>query len=1578
MVKFIIIFLFPFLLFAKDYEAGTGSGHNFKVNGDLSNDSFIINKDGAVSVGQNPSTPAEAIFYVESSDRSSVPCPRMLQTAIDLLVPEEGFCVWNLDKSSLELYDGSKWGATGGGSLVLGTPTIPLTVPASGLSYAGISNTTIYIQSSGGHVDITGDPQIVNTEGQAIGDILTLIQVSTPNTLKFFNGNGLILNGEYKMERDHVLQFIYTGNLWQEINRADYDSQGTQVHGSILKMKELGTNPVIPDTDYVKMWAQDGKMWFIDSLANLKELTTYIVPDCGIGEVLTSDNLGPVYALRCVSVSSGGGGSGAKEFGRWDGFAGFGSTNLGAMRYTTETANGGVSCFLGDNSLTEGLKLTMGACIVVGTVQVSNSSGSFRAGAVLNPTVGELAGSFDSIPKNKTLCRTEALAINQYNSGCTFNYVAGAGDEIYFMSDTGMVVGDAADVFVTVSAFESGGGSGTVPTLPNNTVALGDGGGSLKATVYTFPQADAVGPGYILSTDGAGVVSWTAPTTATLPDHLGETGKILLSDTVAAEQSRWLALGNDAPWGRPQAVVANATGEAVWDNIFELPISSTDEDILKATGVDGVYEWVNVGTVGQVLTVSPTSEVEWANPTGGINVKIEDTDGDTIVNTETGGAGIDPDEIDFTANSVLTTKMAETLTQSFVPFHMVAGIDSFYFDNDNSNRMTIGAPTDITADYDLKWPADAPAVGEVMVSNALGELSWGTTVGSKIQDLTGDTYIDVDTNNLGTLDTIEAVANSIPAWDVSNTGVTNFSENVTIATTKDLLPVVTETNDIGSAALQMDNIYTKKLFIDGVGELEDNTGNFSITNNALEQIVVQTKDATTTDNSGNVGIVTGDVVDGNAGDIVLTAGAPSGTGNEGAIKISSETFLNRNAYLLATMNLVFEDDTGTSQINLTGPPTLASNYDMIFPATVPIAGEESFIFSTDTGQLTFRAQPFMDWQGEWAVGFYKFNQVVKDGDYTMIVNNPAGTSDRAGPQDLGPAAYIYTGTIGTTNVSAKQLIYGQRYTTTVDSYASGYRVHTVTGNNYNVFLVEDPLGTPVFNQIIKFTATSDGWTEFALNGEILPSGTTFDFVVLETEPDPTPVTFNGNWNYTTPQNIAAPASGTMIHPNGSLSLLNVHKTDDAAADRSAELATLTVGDIIEGPNLRWAIQSITDQGTYITFGVSPQVQEAADGIQNFIFETVVATPLTYGVDVGFNVGPNVSGLFIADGEYASIVLDTNQYGLDLKVTNVSFSPDWDVVAVGKGGGGSGDVSGGPSSVEGTPAVYADASGKQIDNGEVHLMDMDITLANPAHQEGRVFYDNTANALSYYNESSDLTINIGQELVSKIRNTSGAAIANGDVVRITGATGDRPTVSLAQADSEANSTLTACVVTEVTIANNDDGYCATFGIVRDLNLGAFSDGDILYLSDTVAGGYTTTKPNIAIRVGIVLRAHATEGLLQVGIRSEESVGYVENDHPIVADLSSITLKNQPFESIRVEGDGGPVTVDVTSPFGAGPFKSRATITIIGLDDTNTVALTFSDTAGAIILNGPCVLKKDFQVTLQYDEINNRWRELNRNF
>lgn len=137
-------------------------------------------------------------------------------------------------------------------------------------------------------------------------------------------------------------------------------------------------------------------------------------------------------------------------------------------------------------------------------------------------------------------------------------------------------------------------------------------------------------------------------------------------------------------------------------------------------------------------------------------------------------------------------------------------------------------------------------------------------------------------------------------------------------------------------------------------------------------------------------------------------------------------------------------------------------------------------------------------------------------------------------------------------------------------------------------------------------------------------------------------------------------------------------------------------------------------------------------------------------------------------------------------------------------------------------------------------------------------------------------NYSQALITQVRNNSGATMTAGTVVYLNGATGNLPTIAKAQANSEATSSSTYGVVLS-SILNNSTGYVVVMGLVSNIDTSAFTEGDVLWLSPTVAGGYTTTKPiapNNSVYIAIVTRA-SNMGSIEVKIQNGYELDELHN-------------------------------------------------------------------------------------------------------
>ena len=185
----------------------------------------------------------------------------------------------------------------------------------------------------------------------------------------------------------------------------------------------------------------------------------------------------------------------------------------------------------------------------------------------------------------------------------------------------------------------------------------------------------------------------------------------------------------------------------------------------------------------------------------------------------------------------------------------------------------------------------------------------------------------------------------------------------------------------------------------------------------------------------------------------------------------------------------------------------------------------------------------------------------------------------------------------------------------------------------------------------------------------------------------------------------------------------------------------------------------------------------------------------------------------------------------------------------------------------SPMLSADLDAADLTIASVLKIGFNTIAANPIHAEGCLFYDNVNKALSYFNDATDVTVNIGREQLIRIVNNTASIIVNGSVCRISGSDGTVPEVSLSQADTIATSTVAGIATHDIGIG--EYGYITVLGTVRGLSTSLYSAGDAIYLSDTLAGNWTTTPPTFpsyVVELGVVSKVDAADGEVEVRIHS----------------------------------------------------------------------------------------------------------------
>lgn len=228
-----------------------------------------------------------------------------------------------------------------------------------------------------------------------------------------------------------------------------------------------------------------------------------------------------------------------------------------------------------------------------------------------------------------------------------------------------------------------------------------------------------------------------------------------------------------------------------------------------------------------------------------------------------------------------------------------------------------------------------------------------------------------------------------------------------------------------------------------------------------------------------------------------------------------------------------------------------------------------------------------------------------------------------------------------------------------------------------------------------------------------------------------------------------------------------------------------------------------------------------------------------------------------------------------------------VILVGDGQG-TGDVVGPSSATDNAVARFDTTTGKLIQNSVVTIDDTgnvagvlseqyNVAGTPPTIVEGLEAWDSGNGTLELGLTGGVVSYKYGQQEFVRAYNGSGSAMTKGQVVYIVGAQGNRVDIRLAQGNAESTSAGTIGFVAEP-IANGAEGWVQASGSLYKLDTSALTAGAALYLSPTVAGGYTTTKPsapNHTVILGWVQRVSATVGSFYVKVDNGYELNELHN-------------------------------------------------------------------------------------------------------
>lgn len=125
----------------------------------------------------------------------------------------------------------------------------------------------------------------------------------------------------------------------------------------------------------------------------------------------------------------------------------------------------------------------------------------------------------------------------------------------------------------------------------------------------------------------------------------------------------------------------------------------------------------------------------------------------------------------------------------------------------------------------------------------------------------------------------------------------------------------------------------------------------------------------------------------------------------------------------------------------------------------------------------------------------------------------------------------------------------------------------------------------------------------------------------------------------------------------------------------------------------------------------------------------------------------------------------------------------------------------------------------------------------------------------------VVLQIGQEMITLVRNGTGSTIGDGVIVMVTGSIGNSGILVVAPYDGISDASLIIGITTE-SIVSGADGLVTSYGKVRGLNTSAWPEGSVLYVNNSGFGLSETAS--LTMKIAAVITSHAADGVLMVRV------------------------------------------------------------------------------------------------------------------
>jgi hypothetical protein len=246
-----------------------------------------------------------------------------------------------------------------------------------------------------------------------------------------------------------------------------------------------------------------------------------------------------------------------------------------------------------------------------------------------------------------------------------------------------------------------------------------------------------------------------------------------------------------------------------------------------------------------------------------------------------------------------------------------------------------------------------------------------------------------------------------------------------------------------------------------------------------------------------------------------------------------------------------------------------------------------------------------------------------------------------------------------------------------------------------------------------------------------------------------------------------------------------------------------------------------------------------------------------------------------------------------------------------------------------------------------------SVVSVPNEQGLMYWDGDDETIAVI--LNGYIMKVGEDQFYPVKNQTGSSIAKGTAVRFAGTVGASGRLLIAPfiADGSVSSSFFMGVTAEA-IADGADGKVLYFGRIRGINTNSFNEGDVLYASTTVAGGFQTAvpvAPNNIVQVAAVITKSINQGVIFIrpsfgsNINQDEGVKIVSPTTGQLLQLQANGLwENKTTAQVLggtssqfVKGDGTldsntyQVTSEKGQPNGYASLDSNGKVPLVQIND-----------------------------------------------